>query len=372
VQLITDISGLDAVESAWRDLATARGNAFITPEWFRSWLRFYGEKAMPFVIAVSRPDGSLEGVLPLVRIAEGRRRVLRFAGANLGEYFHPACHESDESRVVAVCSQTLQDHRSAWSGAILHNTDASAAWPRQLADGKGLALLGGPSDSMPYVALKGVTWEQYLADRSAKFRAQLRRLLRRLEADHQVEFRTTTAVEDLERDMTTFFELHGERWRRASRLLDPCAQAFHRDFASRALKRGWLRLTLLEIDGTAVAAMYAWHIGPRFSYYNGAFDPRWSRCSPGFLLLNRTLRDSIDEGVEEYDLMRGDEPYKRRISSAERRVRAVMLAPRLHPMRIAFGLDATARRAVAALPPRARSRVHQVLRPIARYLPGAR
>ena len=196
MQLITDISGLDAIESAWRDLATARGNAFITPEWFRSWFRYYGEKATPFVIAVSRPDGSLEGVVPLVRVAEGRRRVLRFAGANLGEYFHPACRESDESGVVAACSQMLQDHRSEWSGAILHNTDASAAWPRQLADGKGLAPLGGPLDSMPYVPLKGVTWEQYLADRSAKFRAQLRRSTRRLEEDHQLEFRTTAATDD--------------------------------------------------------------------------------------------------------------------------------------------------------------------------------
>ncbi len=133
MQLITDISGLEAVESAWRDLATTRGNAFITPEWFRSWFRYYGEKATPFVITVSRPDGSLEGVVPLVRIAEGRRRVLRFAGARLGEYFHPACRESDESRVVAACSQMLQDHRSEWSGAIFHNTDASAAWTRQLA-----------------------------------------------------------------------------------------------------------------------------------------------------------------------------------------------------------------------------------------------
>lgn len=372
MQLITDVAGLDAIEPAWRDLASARGNAFVTPEWFRSWFRHYGEKATPFVLTVSRPDGSLEGVVPLVRVDEGRRRILRFAGANLGDYFHPACHESAEPRVAAACSQMLQEHRSGWSLAILHNTEAGAAWPRQLAGSTGLAPLGGAAGSMPYISLGDVAWKRYLAERSANFRSQLRRSTQRLETEHRVEFRTTAAVDDLDRDMTTFFDLHGERRRGASLLSEPRAQAFHRDFASRALKQGWLRLSFLEVDGSAIAALYAWRIGPRYGYYNAGFDPGWSRSSAGFLLLNRTIRDAIDEGADEYDLMLGDEQYKRRFASAERRVRALMLAPRLHPMRVAFGLEVGARRAVAALPAWVEAAARRVLRPIAGRLPGAR
>jgi len=108
VKLITDLSELSAIEDAWRDLACARGNAFVTPEWLRSWLGHCGERAKPFVIAVSREDGSLAGVLPLVRVREGRRQVLRFAGAELGNYFHPACHEDEELRVIDECSRILE------------------------------------------------------------------------------------------------------------------------------------------------------------------------------------------------------------------------------------------------------------------------
>jgi CelD/BcsL family acetyltransferase involved in cellulose biosynthesis len=373
LELITQLSALEAIESEWRNLAAARGNVFLTPEWFHTWFRHYGERATPFVLTVRRTDRSLDGVLPLVRIGAGRRRVLRFAGANFGDYFQPVCHENDESRVVDAFARVLRDHRSEWSVAILHNTDVGATWPLQLARSVGrLAPLAGPSVSMPYVALKGVSWERYLEARSANFRSQLRRSTRRLEKRHRAVFRATGDADQLERDMTSFFDLHARRRHARSRLLDPSAQAFHREFASRALQRGWLRLSLLEVDGVAVAALYGVRIGRRYGYYNSGFDPDWSRFSVGFLLLNRTIRDAIDEGAGEYDLMLGGERYKNRFSSTERRVRAFMLAPRLHPVRIAFGLEVGARRAMATLFSEGSASTRRLLRPIARRLPGAR
>src|ERR687891_899244 len=42
-ELIMDASALRGLEGEWRALAESRGNAFLTPEWFFSWHRHYGD-----------------------------------------------------------------------------------------------------------------------------------------------------------------------------------------------------------------------------------------------------------------------------------------------------------------------------------------
>lgn len=129
---------------------------------------------------------------------------------------------------------------------------------------------------LPYVDLRGLTWDTYLDSRSANLRQNVRRNLRVIERKHAVRSRSTARPTELEGDLDTLFRLHRRRREHGrSSLDDPRLEAVIRGFAARALDRGWLRLFTLELDGTPVAAQYGWRLGDRFLAYQSGFDPEW-------------------------------------------------------------------------------------------------
>src|SRR6185436_512520 len=88
-----------------------------------------------------------------------------------------------------------------------------------------------------------------------------------------------------EADFERLVQLHELRWgERSPAFVGPLAD-FHRDFASVALERGWLRLWSLEVDGTTVAAWHGFRFGGFESYYQSGRDPAWDSYRVGFVLL---------------------------------------------------------------------------------------
>lgn len=367
-ELISDLTDIGALEEEWRVHAERRGNAFVTPEWARAWLRHYGERARPMLIAARGPGG---GVLPLARSSGAWPRTVRFAGANLGDHFQPACAEEREAELASQAAELLRDQAEG-AAIVLDNVEEEAAWWRALASGGGrrLAVLTYRRFTLPLARLAGTSWEGFLADRSRNFRSQVRRRRRRLEREHALRFRMTSDRGELEHDMDTFFRLHFARWARrgGSSVGSPRAVAFHTDFAAAALRRGWLRLWFLEADGEEVAAWYGWRLGGRYSYYLAGFAPEWGDRNVGSVLFARTLEGAIEEGAAEYDMLLGTEAYKSRFATGERRVCTAVLAPRLRPTRFAFAAEIAGRRAARRVP----SPLRRTARAASRRLPGAR
>jgi CelD/BcsL family acetyltransferase involved in cellulose biosynthesis len=116
----------------------------------------------------------------------------------------------------------------------------------------------------------------------------------------------------------------------------------------------------MEVDGVPIAALYGWLIGGRWSYYQAGFDPAWSRHSPGFLMLAETIREAIEDGASEYDMLLGEEAFKRRFATSSRRVCSVLLAPRGRPAHISAAAGVRLRRAWRRLPSRPRARARRV------------
>jgi len=114
--------------------------------------------------------------------------------------------------------------------------------------------------------------------------------------------------------MDILFELHKRRWRKRGMpgaFLGRAVQ-FHKQWAEKASRNGWLRLSVLRLDGEPIGAIYAMALNNTIYYYQAGFDPSKGSVSPGNLLVAHTIRRAIEHGVEHFDFMRGDESYKRR------------------------------------------------------------
>lgn len=291
-------SNLECVRAEWIELAKATSNVFATWEWNEVWWRHLGRGGL-VVLALRTPQGSVQGILPMYRRTLPPIRILRLLGHGPADQAALVCPELDGSAVAELISAARQ---SASSADLLLAEQWPATWPPAVGDGA--TVLG--SHPAPFIRFGGVTWSQFLGSLGSGTRASIRRKERRLERRRTVTLRLADTA-TLSRDLDILFSLHAKRWPGSA---FGSIQPFHREFASLALANGWLRLWILELDGTPAAAWYGFRYGGAEHYYQSGWDPAFAADSVGQVLLVHTIRSALEDGVAEYRFGRGGEPYK--------------------------------------------------------------
>jgi CelD/BcsL family acetyltransferase involved in cellulose biosynthesis len=332
------IPSLDAARDAWRGLALESRNIFATWEWAETWWRHFGRGRSLHLTACRAADGSLLAILPLYSWRTRPLHILRFLGHGPGDQLGPIAAADDLESAKLALRQQLE--RSRWDIFLGEHLPGDQDWPAAL-DAKPVAHTGAP-----VLRFAGRTWDEVLRERSSNFRQQVGRRERALARGRHVRVRLSDDPATLGADLDVLFALHAARWGGASEFARS-AQQFHRDFAAQALANGWLRLWLLEIDGTPAAAWYGFRFGQAESYYQTGWDPAWARTSVAAVLLVHSIREASHDGMEEYRFLQGDEGYKYRI--AEEDPGLVTLVRTRGPLaRTALALGRGARRAAPA------------------------
>jgi len=105
---------------------------------------------------------------------------------------------------------------------------------------------------------------------------------------------------------------------------------FHLLAARRMAEAGMARIYRLVADGVNAGLQYDLVLGDRIFFYQSGIVPGAGR-SPGLTVLGQAIRSAATEGFREFDLLRGDEPYKDRFATGTRhdlRLLALRLTPR--------------------------------------------
>lgn len=319
-EVVTTVQDTAALEPAWRLLLAGSGmlNPFLTWEWVWSWLECFGDRNQPWFVAVRDRKGDLVGVAPFVRRVEVRRHIplrqLAFVGTGAAapDHLDLIVKAGHERAVVAEVLKSLRRSRLRFDLLNLAGTRANSpfitalqgeTWARQ-------RLL--EQEPCPYVALPA-SWEEYLTGRRSELRRGLQRRKRRLDEHYTTTlYRRVSDESMLETAMESLIHLHvsGFETRTSSAFPDQGAETFHLLVARRFLRAGWLRFYLLTADGADVAADYGFAYGDRWWSYISGYDRAFSRYSVGSQLLAHTIREAIEEGLSEFDFLRGEEEYK--------------------------------------------------------------
>jgi CelD/BcsL family acetyltransferase involved in cellulose biosynthesis len=293
----------------WRTLAERAGHVFATPEWLLTWWRHYG-RGDRALIGLVRREGRLVAIVPLYVWWRRGVPVLRFVGHGPSDQLGPICGPLSEPDAAEAV-------RCAVTGVPFRRFILLA---EQLGGGQGFGRLVGARElyreSSPVLHLESESWEEFLSSRGRNFRQQARRFPRRLADAGEVSYRIASEPARLSQDLDILFELHRRRWGAAD---TPFLRAagFHRDFAEQALSLGWLRLVILEIDGAPAAALYGFRFAGTESAYQTGRDPAFQHHPVGFVLLARSVREALVDGMREYRLLRGGSAYKARFATSD-------------------------------------------------------
>ena len=325
-ETVERLAGLEEAREPWTRLDGAHDNVFGTWEWAYAWWASRARPQPPLVYVVRDQGNTVVALLPLYAALDRGVGVLRFIGHGVGDQLGPVCAPRHRTLAARALDDLVRRHLGPRWVLLAEGLRADEEWR---------VHLGGRlvrADSFPVLTLDGDSWDGWLAAKSGHFRRSARRFERALVRDHGLTFQLVATPAELPAAIETLIALHRARWGARSGVFEgPVRRAFYTRMLPRALECGWLRLWLAIADGRPVAAWLGFRYAGTEAYYQGGRDPAWDHTSVGLVLLLHTIREALADGMREYRFLRGDEPYKRRLLSADPRVETVAVGAGLLP-----------------------------------------
>jgi len=322
-RLLETRAQIDAIGDEWDRLWRSQRvrHVFQSVGWHRAILDAHGERR-PCVVTAS-DGGRLLGLLPLARAG----RTLCFLGAPYADYCDLLTDVRNPGRLFEGMVDALE--RAGFRSLRLENVREDAVLRRAAVDaGAKLARrlrwqAGAVCPTTLLDVAENVTASAILRKKS--LRRHEHKLARRgtLRFEHIADAGRARAL------LPAFFRQHVERRAAAgdeSLFLRREARDFYEALIAR-LGLEVVRFALLELDGSAVAFHVGFECDRRFTWYKPSFDVRWSRYSPGEVLLKKLFEYARRRGVVEFDFTRGEEPFKARFANASQTNRTLFIFP---------------------------------------------
>jgi CelD/BcsL family acetyltransferase involved in cellulose biosynthesis len=294
---------------------------FQTVRWIESWVGTIGAgpnvEGLPIVIydiAINRPIM----LLPLVLNSTEALRQIEPADLGMSDYNAPI--------IVRNLELDAKEFQQIWQAvrAILppHDMLQITKVPAKIETQNNPLFTAKSADKSPLngniLQLK-TTWHDYHWGLERTFRKELERSWRVFEKHSQARFENIT---DTDNALHILYELEHQQAARMSELgeeylLDePAITDFYRDLVRQGIANQSVRLTALMAGDEIVAALLGVTNSTSFSMVRlSTGAKKWSNCSPGRLLIYKTMEFMHTQNFDTFDFTIGDYAYKRRMGA---------------------------------------------------------
>jgi CelD/BcsL family acetyltransferase involved in cellulose biosynthesis len=319
---VRDPSTFAAMREQWRELAAdSLAGVFNSWEWLHTWYELLGRGRAPRIYTARDARGRLNGLLPLAverRLAVGLpvRRLAFLGETHVGsDYLDVVARRGHEEEVIAAFAARLLEDRGEWDLLDLLDMDeaspALAVFTRVL-ERAGYVVRVSEASVCPYeLFTPGQSFDEFLRGTSRRDNYLRRRKWLEKQPGYRVE--RVTTPESAGPAYEEFLRLHALRWAASGGsggITGPEVEAFHREVVPLLAGRDMLRFYTMWVGETAVASVYGIRERDKFIYYQSGYDPAWGSKSVGMVLVGETFKDAVEDGLREYDFLRGSEAYK--------------------------------------------------------------
>lgn len=326
---LANLSEIRRLKPEWDDLLkrTSNTSIFMTWEWLATWWEVYGKGHELWWLTVKDENKKLIASAPLYLRKHQNglflpHRELRFIGTGAPvapEHLDLLTDPQNSEEAIQLIGQYLADHSSDWDVLCLSDISSpnSAAFQldRCLSEKGATFVMDQQMPSAPYISLP-VSWEEYFKSLGSRMRAHIPRLRRKVERELGATFSVWPsgngnlhfAFSEFERLFSArkmsvgignkFEEMSGYR-------------QFHHRLIERFSERGWLYLGFLKSPTKMLAAEYNFKYSNILYSYQFGFDPDYAKKNVFKVLRSYVIEDAIRQGMTEFDLLRGEESYKK-------------------------------------------------------------
>jgi CelD/BcsL family acetyltransferase involved in cellulose biosynthesis len=307
-------------KARWGDLGDA--TPFQDWQWLEAWYGAFAniDNVEPLIAVISdAATGEQAVLLPLIRRMHNGIRIVEPADLDLTDYNAPvlgAAAPRDAKTARAMWKDLRGALRRLPGGADLIRlrkmpveTDGRPN-PLALLDGAGPCALNGN------VVTTGDDCDAWRFTLERTVRKELERSWRVFTRGPQAAFRIITDKEEALRVLSTMEAQQGGRMQHLGLnfiLNDENHAAFYRNLVRDNVGNGYAVLSALTIGDEVVATLLGIRQGSHYVMVRiSNAGERWSNCSPGRLIIERTMAALHKDGIRRFDFSIGNYAYKRR------------------------------------------------------------
>jgi CelD/BcsL family acetyltransferase involved in cellulose biosynthesis len=318
IEVIRDIQRFNSIASDWDELVDEWGldRLFLSHTWFRTWWESFGKGNQLHVVTV-RARGRLVAAAPMMRTQAGIYGLKLDA---LQAIYNPHTPRYD----FIVANQDPHLYAAIWTELMAENSCdlillTQIAQPsRTIQSIQALAVDDGwltgewIAPVSPFIRLGG-DYETFFSSLGAGCRFNLTKRYQRLRRIGPVDVEVITHRNQVDEAMLDGLRIEAAAWKGengTAMISDAAVTEFYIRLAKGQADLGQLRLNFLRIGGKRIAFSYVLQKGQRLCAVKIGYDPEYHGYSPGNMLLNLVLKDACARGIEEYDLLGGDDDWK--------------------------------------------------------------
>jgi CelD/BcsL family acetyltransferase involved in cellulose biosynthesis len=307
-------------KARWGDLGNA--TPFQDWQWLEAWYGAFAnvDNVEPLIAVVSNAAASEQAMLlPLIRRIHNGIRIVESADLDLTDYNAPvlgAAAPRDAKAARAMWNDLRGALRRLPGGADLIRLRKMPAEsdgrpnPLALLDGAGPCALNGN------VVTTGDDFDAWRFTLERTVRKELERSWRVLTRDSAAGFKIIADKDEALRVLSTMETQQGDRMQHLGLnfiLNDETYAAFYRNLVHDNVANGYAVLSALTAGDEVVAALLGIRHGSHYVMVRiSNAGEKWSNCSPGRLIIERTMAALHEDGIRQFDFSIGNYAYKRR------------------------------------------------------------
>ncbi|MFO1242187.1 MAG: GNAT family N-acetyltransferase [Rickettsiales bacterium] len=305
-EILTTEAAILRILPAWRELYRRAGtNLFSHPDFYIAWWKHLGKAAgWQWHVAVLWDENRLVAITPLAVINKKGLRVLQWAGIDVLDYNETLT----ESPLHAHPVWHAVRHSKRYDFAIIKDVLYDAPCQSEL---KKIARPLRKSRAF-YIPLEWPDSEAWLKSLPYDRRKEYKRRLKQLQAMGTLQYEVIDKTPSCNA-VTTLVTQKREWCRQQARrgVFDLRGiEDFLLEIAHIAASENCLHLSILRCGEEPIAAHLGFVHRGALCWYAISYAQDWARFSPGRVMMYKGIAWAIDNGLKEFDLLRGGENYK--------------------------------------------------------------
>jgi len=307
------LESFDSIYPYWKEIQhnSPVSSIFSSPEWSKVWWQQFGSGAKIW-LGVVRYQGRVIGIAPFLV----RNNVASFIGSSdVCDYLDCIVEPSNEEASFRVLLENLVTEKVLQLDLAPLRPDSTVITSlTNMAQELGWHVSCSSEDVSVELDLP-TTWEEYLQMLTGKQRHELKRKLRRMSEEGELNHRINTDAN--RQDIDIFLELFRNSRQDKAAFLTPEIESFFRAATDTMAKQGLLKLNILELNSSPVAATMCFDYKDTVYLYNSGYDPGYGWLSVGLISKALCIKESIDRGRRRFDFLKGGEAYKYHLGGHE-------------------------------------------------------
>ena len=308
------------LEPVWRNLLNLSDvdSIFGSYQWAREWWSAFKQKNDKLCLTLISEGNQAHGLAALYLTQERwgalKANVLAPVGQNTAQYLDFILPVEPQKTVSRLFDFLVE--KPGWDVLSLNNMPKSSVnfkYIKSTASARKLMVVEEPEDVCPFILLED-NYNTFMLKRfRSKFRKEIKRNTRRLQAKGHHHFEMIYKAKNLHRVFSEIVRLENHSWKGKKKLgifSTPSKQRFYYQIMQILAANGKLVVLLQWLDNKLITYEIAFLSKNRFLAFNTAFDSDFRIYAPGVLSQVELIKQCFKMNIPIFDFLRGGEHYK--------------------------------------------------------------